>query len=118
MSKKDQARAAETGELHRDGKTVKMDACPIEDCAHFVDPKSELGLCTECDRIGRVVRHGVIQTLLEYGILKRGPAPGKKKKAQGPVILIPKPGQERAAILDAAEKAGMSPERIEKGGRS
>ena len=123
MSKKDRERAAATGEIHRDGKAVKMNSCPIKGCAHFVDPKSELGLCSECDRIGRVVKHGVIQTLLEFGILKRGPAPGKpqgpvKDKPQGPILLIPRPGMGRAAILKAAESAGVNLEQIEKGGRS
>ena len=116
MSKKDQERAAKSGEVHRDGKTVKMEPCPIEGCAHFIDDKSDLGLCTECDRIGRVVKYGVVQALLHYGILKKGPAP--EKQGQGPVILIPKPGQERAAIIDAAAKAGMDHQRIEGGGRS
>lgn len=94
-----------------------MDACPIQGCSHFVDPKSELGLCTECDRIGRVVKHGVIQTLLEYGILKRGPAPDKKAPA-GTTILVPKPGHERAAIAEEARRAGLDEQQLAKGGRS
>ena len=123
MSKKDRERAAATGEIHKDGKMVKMNSCPIEGCVHFIDPKSELGLCSECDRIGRVVKHGVIQTLLEFGILNRRSAPGKPKgpvkdKPQGPILLIPRPGMGRAAILKAAESAGVNPERMEKRGRS
>lgn len=116
MSKADREKAAK-GERHRNGQTVKMDPCPVEGCNHFVDPNSELKLCTECDRIGRVVKHGVIELLLELGILKRGPAPGKRQVPGGAVLLVPKPGLERAAIAKAAAEAGVDTEQLKREGR-
>jgi len=85
--------------MHRSGKTVHLDKCPVDKCPHFIDPKSDLGLCTECDRIGRVVNYGTTQILLQLGIIrKKGDPP---KAPQSPVLLVPKPGQEKAAIEEA-----------------
>jgi len=120
LSKKDRERAA-AGEVHRDGQMVKMEPCPVEGCAHFVDPQSDIGLCTECDRIGRVVNYGTTQILLKLGLIRRRGDPPKQRGSQepkGPVILIPRPGMSRAAIIEAAKSTGVNPEQMEKGGRS
>ena len=118
MSKKDRESAAATGEIHRDGKVVKMVPCPIKGCAHFVDPESELGLCSECDRIGRVVNYGTTQILLKLRLIRKRGDPPKQQEPKGPVILVPRPGMGRAAVIEAAKKTGVNPEQIEKGGRS
>lgn len=44
MSKKDQERAAR-GELHRDGKVVKMAPCPFPACPNFCVPGQEIAAC-------------------------------------------------------------------------
>lgn len=44
MSKADRERAAR-GELHRDGKTVKMKPCPFPGCNGFCHPDSPYGAC-------------------------------------------------------------------------
>ena len=112
MSKEDKARA-ERGEVHRDGTTVKMDPCPVEGCSHFVDPKSELDLCTECDRIGRVVNYGTTRILLQLGIIRKRGDPPKQKLPGGAVLLVPKAGLEKAAIEEAAAAAAAARRREE-----
>jgi len=116
MAKKGKYRAPATGAIHQ--SEVLLKTCPVQGCVHLIDPKSDLGLCTKCDRIGRVVNYGTTQILLKLGLIRQREAPPEEPAPKGSVLLIPKPGMGRAAILAAAKSTGVNPDRMQKGGRS
>lgn len=119
MNRAERRRLKPEGPVHENGSPAAMPRCPVEGCNKFVHADSDLGLCSECDRIGRVVNYGVTQVLLQLGIIRRAGDPPPEKKPQGPFILVPKPGLEKAAIEEAAaaEAAVKRREELAKGGK-
>lgn len=102
MNRAERRRAKVKEPVHQDGSPAAMPRCPVAGCNNFVHADSELGLCSECDRIGRVVNYGVTQILLQLGVIRKKDEPLPEKKPSGPFILVPKPGLEKAAIEEAA----------------
>lgn len=95
MSKKDQERYEKEGTVHRDGKLVKEAICAFPPCRNHVSPQSKLGLCQTCDYVINLVAW-----------FDRAMEEVNKKRAEGPAILVPKPGMEDKAIAEALKKAG------------
>jgi len=100
MGKKDRERLAR-GELHRDGKVVKVAPCPFPKCGQLVDPGSSYKVCR---------RHSELIADVMF-ILDRTRLPGQTKsavearrdaaRAKAPHLILPGEPAFNAIVKEA-----------------